>query len=139
MVERFNRSIFSQGTVTYTDFDLNFKSNPVTGDINKKEDLESLKQSVKNILFTDRGERPFQPLLHGGLNDLLFEPLDNITTDVLKDQIKTVIGNHEPRITVLEVDVQSNEDQQELEVTVKFNMVNVFEPQTINIILKRRR
>lgn len=138
MVERFNRNIFSKGTVTYTDIDLSFKSNPVTGDVRKKVDIDSIKQSLKNLLFTDKGERPFQPFLYGGLNDLLFEPLDNITTGILEDQIRTVIANHEPRITVIRVKVDSEKDRNELNVSIQFNMVNVLEPQTINIILKRK-
>ena len=139
MVDRFNRNIFTTGTVTYTDFDLNFRTNPVTGDIAKKTDLESIKQSIKNLLYTGRGERPFQPDMEGGLNDLLFEQLDNITAEILKDQIRTVIENHEPRVSIIAIDVVDSQDENTLNVTLKFNMVNVLEPQELDIVLKRLR
>lgn len=139
MVDRFNRNIYTSGTVTYKDIDMSFKVNPVTGDLRKKTDLESIKQSLKNIFFTNRGERPFQPNFYGGISELLFEPLDDITISVLEDQVKTAIQNHEPRISVVELDIVPKEDQHSVDITLKFNMVNVLEPQTINILLKRIR
>ena len=140
MTTAYNRNIFTKGTALYTDFDLSLKTNPITGDINKKQDAEAIKQSVKNILFTNRFEKPFLPDFYGGLNDLLFEPLDAITTDILKYQIITVLGNFEPRIRVIDVIVSPIEnDDNSLAVTLKYNMMNVIEPQTISVILRRIR
>ena len=139
MVDAYNRNIYASGTVAYSDIDLSFKTNPVTGDIRKKINLEAVKQSLKTVLFMNRGEKPFQPEIHGGLNDLLFEPLDEVTTGVLEDQIKTVIANYEPRISVIDLKVVGEPDEHSLEVSLTFSMVNVIEPQTINIILKRIR
>lgn len=135
----YNRNIFSKGTVTYSDFDLSFKTNPLTNDIRKKTDLEAIKQSLKNILFTNVGERPFRPSLAGRLNNLLFEPLDEITTNELDLAIRTAINNYEPRVEILDLDIVDNPDENALDVTLYFNMVNVLEPQEINIILKRIR
>ena len=135
----YNRSIFSAGTVTYTDFDMSFKTNPVTQDIRKKTDLDSIKQSLTNLFFTNKSERPFQPGLHGGIGELLFEQLDNITIDVMEDQLRTVITNHEPRISIIALILTPKEDDHLIEIRLRFNLVNASEPQTINIILTRRR
>lgn len=135
----YNRSIFAKGAVTYSDIDLSFKANPMTGDVRKKQDAESIKQSLKTLLFTNQGERPFQPNLYGGLNDLLFEPLDSITTDILKDQIRIVIGNNEPRISIIDIEIIENPSDNSLEITLKFNMQNVLGPQTISLIISRTR
>jgi len=135
----YNNNIFTKGTVTYSDFDMSFKSNPLTGDLRKKTDVESIKQSLKTLLYTNFGERPFRPYMSGGLTDLLFEPLDQITTLELEKSIRTVISNWEPRVSIVSLSVTENSDRNELEVSLKFDMVNTIAPQSINIILKRVR
>jgi len=46
---------------TYTDVDFAFRANPITGDVSLKREIQAVKQSVLNILLTNRGERPFDP------------------------------------------------------------------------------
>lgn len=135
----FNRGIFTKGTVTYRDFDISFKSNPYSGDIRTKEDVEAIKQALSNLLFTNFGERPFRPLLGGGLDGLLFEPLDPITSLELDSAIRVLVDNWEPRVRIISLEVKDNTDQNSLEITLVFNVINISEPQTINVILKRIR
>ena len=135
----YNRNIFVSGTTKYKDVDISFKPHPLTGDIRTKSDLDAIKQSLKNLLFTNFGERPFQHNLYGNLNNLLFEPLDDIVIEELKKSITTVINNFEPRIRVIYLDVKGGIDENEVSVTIQFNMINIIEPQTIKTILKRVR
>jgi len=139
MTDIYNTNIFTKGTVTYSDIDLNFKTNPVTDDIRLKTDAEAIKQSIKNILYTNTGEKPFRPEFFGGINDLLFEPLDTITTEVMEARIITILQNYEPRIRVVSVKVTGKPDENSVELTIKFNMLNVLEPQNISILLRRTR
>jgi len=139
MSEGYNRNIFTKGTATYTDIDMSFQTHPLTGDIRKKTDLDSIKQSLKNLLFTNYGERPFRPLLAGNLNDLLFEPLDDIIIEELKKSITTTVNNYEPRIDIISLEITPKGSDNELGVTLTFNMINYTEPQIINTIIKRQR
>lgn len=135
----FNRGIFTKGTTTYRDFDISFKSHPFTGDIRTKEDVEAIKQSLTNLLYTNFGERPFRPLLGAGLDDLLFEPLDRITTTELDIVIRTLVRNWEPRVQIIDLKFKDNSDSNSLEIVFTFNVINISEPQIVNVILKRIR
>lgn len=132
-------SIFTTGNVVYNDIDFSFKLSPSSNDIRIKTDLDAVKQQLKNILFTARGEKPFQPEFDIGINELLFEPFDDITGDVMRDRIQTAIENYIKRIELLELDVDANADMNEMNISIKFNMVNVLQPQTIEIIVQRKR
>ena len=45
----------------FKDFDMSFGINAFSGDINKKLDVNAVKQSIKNLLLTQDGEKPFHP------------------------------------------------------------------------------
>ena len=138
-VNRFNRAIYTKGTAKYSDFDMAFRANPMTGDIALKTDLDAIKQSINNLIHTHAGERPFQPAIAGNLGQLLFEPLDPITTKQLEFSLKAVISNFEPRVSVNSITVNPNYDQLELKLTINVDIVNIPGNQTINILLKRTR
>lgn len=131
--------LFTQGTTQYQDFDMSMKPNPFTGDLRLVTDLADIKQSLTNLLYTNFGERPFRPTVGGGLTNLLFETLDQITAFELNTNIRTVISNWEPRITVLELDINEDEDANGIQITLVFQMVSVSQPQTISITLQRVR
>ena len=60
------RSIITSRTKSYADIDLTFTRKPGTvTDIYKKTDAAAVKQSVKNILMTNRVEKPFLPYYGG--------------------------------------------------------------------------
>ena len=135
----YNRSIFSKGTVTYTDLDISFKAHPFTGDLIVKTDANAIKQALTNLLYTNFGERPFRPSIGAGLDNLLFEPLDELTHAELQNAITLVINNWEPRIAILDLVINEQPDDNSLAITLSFNIVNISQPQTITVILKRVR
>lgn len=139
MAQNFNRSVFVPGTVKYTDIDFSFLAHPFTGDLRKKTDLDAIKQSLKNILYTFFGERPFQPEFGSHVWNLLFEPFDGITKVSLEEEITNAILNFEPRITPIEVNVTDNSDNNEIAITVSYNVNNLTDIETLNMIIKRRR
>ena len=74
-------------TRTYKDLDLDFTANPITGDVATVTDATSIKRGIRNILLTENQERLFQPEVGSGLKNLLFEPMTNITTQLLEDEV----------------------------------------------------
>ena len=44
----------------FKDIDLNFTRHPITNDIGTLEDANAIKRSVRNLIFTNYYERPFQ-------------------------------------------------------------------------------
>ena len=71
-------------TKTYKDLDLDFGRNPITNDVNKIEDVDAVKRSVKNLVQTNFYERPFHPELGCGVRELLFENYTPLTGIFLK-------------------------------------------------------
>ena len=65
-----------QKTKIYSDIDLRFTANPISGDVAKKYDVNAVKQSLRNLVLTQYYERPFQPNLGSPIYKLLFENLD---------------------------------------------------------------
>ncbi|NDB58227.1 hypothetical protein EB001_07260, partial [bacterium] len=44
----------------YRDLDLDFFAHPTTKDVQKKTGTEAIKRSVRNLIFTNFYDRPFQ-------------------------------------------------------------------------------
>jgi len=123
----------------YSDFSTDFSRNVVTGQLNRKTNAEAVKQSLRNLLLTNRYERPFQPQIGSGLTGLLFE---NYTPGLelrAKKMVEEVFDNYEPRAELLRVDVGGNPDHNTLTFQIKFRIINTTEPETLEIILERTR
>lgn len=123
----------------YKDIDLAFTANPQTKDINKKLDINAVKQSLKTLLFTQFGERLFQPDIGSPLHGLLFEPVDPITTEAIRDAIENTIQNNEPRVKISKIDVVPKYDQNAYEVTLFYTVVGIPLPVSFSTILQRLR
>ena len=129
--------IASRGT-DYKDIDLAFAAKPA-GDVFKKTDAAAVKQAVKNLLLTNRGEKPFQPDFGANLNEVLFNLDTEFDPDFVQDLIAEAIKNFEPRALVLSVSVSTDGDNNRLEATVEFQVVNTEEIVTNEVSLARLR
>ena len=123
----------------YRDFDLSFGRNPLTNDIAKKTDENSINQSMKQLLYTAYYERPFRPRVGTNLRKILFEPADYITIGDLKAGIEEVITNYEPRINLIEVYVQDLSEINAYAVKIMYRFVNTDQARVVDITLKRLR
>ena len=105
---------------TFKDFNLNFKPHPVTEDLQVVKDSADIKQSIKSLLLTRRGERLFNSDLGTSLSDLLFEPLDFGTASLIRDEIYEVIGTYESRIDIIELNVDINADDNGYDIQLEY-------------------
>ena len=103
---------------TYKDVDFTFKQNPNTNDVGIKKDNASIIQSVLNILRTNHGERPFNYNFGANLRSYLFENMTNITAAQMSTSVSTALANHEPRLEVLNVNIQARAMENEVTITV---------------------
>tara|TARA_Y100001938_G_C7850389_1_gene310516 strand:+ start:165 stop:602 length:438 start_codon:yes stop_codon:yes gene_type:complete len=86
---------------TFADLDLDLSSNSITKDISLKKDLQSIRQSIINILLTRPGERFFSSSDIGvGLQDLYFELKEENTPIFasVKERVKSNINRFESRV-----------------------------------------
>jgi hypothetical protein len=75
------------------------------GEAGLEAGAEKVRQSVRLILATRRGERVMRPDFGAGLEDFLFEPITTTTTALLQHRVETALVQWEPRIDVTEVRV----------------------------------
>ena len=103
---------------TYKDLDFAFKQNPNTNDVGVKKNNAAVIQSCLNILQTNHGERPFNYNFGANLRQYLFENMTNITAANMSTSINTALKNFEPRIEVLNTNIQARADANEVNITV---------------------
>lgn len=129
----------AKNTRTFTDLDLNFIANPVTGDVSRRFDENAIKQSVKNLVLTNHYERPFHPEIGSQVNSLLFEPFSPLTKVMMERAIINTLTNFEPRVEVLDVQCILNPDNHTVYVTVEFRIINTQRPIVVDFTLQRTR
>ena len=121
----------------FKDFSILMKSNPNTEDFTVVKNENAIKQSVRNLVLTGMGERPFQPKTGSRLRELLFEPYDVFVAQDIKEEIINVITRLEPRITVRQVRVfQDEEDMNTLRVEFDYTIVGESLIQTVDFLLE---
>ena len=129
----------TRNTKSFTDLNLLFTASPSTGDITKKTDEEAIKSSLRNLISTKNYERPFHPEIGCQLFALLFENLTSVTTQVIRKTIIDVINKFEPRVLVLDVKLSDTGDQNNLDVTIIFKIINTERPVILNTSIQRVR
>lgn len=132
------KPIITSQTRTYNDLDLSFKKK-TNGDIFKKNDAEAVKQSIKNILLTNRTEKPFDPNFGGDLNRFLFSLDTEFDEFEIEDIIATSISKNEPRARLLDVVTNISGDLNNVYITIKFLVLSTSQTEQLNISLTRLR
>ncbi len=132
------RSIITGRSVDYKDIDLTL-SLKTTGDVYKKIDAAAVKQSVKNILLTNRGEKPFSPYFGSDLRSKLFDLVDLDAETEIEDSITLAIHNFEPRANVISVVPVVSPDRNLIHITVNFQIITTEETITFQTSLTRLR
>ena len=121
---------------TFKDINLSFKRHPVTNDLVVIKNEDAIKQSVKNIIFTILGEKPFLPLFGSKMNSALFELDTNFNETKISDEISSVLLNNEPRISNILVSVSNPDDTHELNVTIQYDITGISAPsQAVDVVL----
>lgn len=123
---------------TYRDIDLSFAKRP-SGDIYKKQEGAAVKQAVKNILLTNKYEKPFQPSFGGDLNRFLFSLTEDFDEMEVKEMIGMAISNYEPRALIRDIIVDLEEDNYTLDITVQFQISTTLEEVEVQVSLTRVR
>ena len=115
-------AIYSQGLSTHTrgwaDLDLDFTKHPITKDVVRKTNVEAVKRSVRNLVRTNRYERPFHPEIDGGVTGHLFGLSTANTKYDIKVAIEQCLENFEPRVEVIDVNVTGDLDANGFNVSI---------------------
>jgi len=135
--------IYTQGLSVHTrewsDLDLDFTKHPVTKDIVRKTNVEAVKRSVRNLILTNRYERPFHPEIDGGVTRHLFSLSTPETKHDIKLAVENCLTNFEPRVVVDDVRVTGDLDANGFNVSIYFTVVNSPQPIEVALFLERIR
>ncbi len=111
-------------TKPYSDFDFAFIKHPTTKDVPIKRDVEAIKQSVRNILLTRRGEKFFDPNFGGSLSEYLFENFDPVVEAEIEGRVINTLRNYERRVKVLSVDVEDLSHRNALNIKIEIQILS---------------
>ena len=123
----------------YSDLDLDFQINPITGDINKKTGADAIKRSIRPLVFTNFYERPFKSNIGSNIPNLLFDNVDIITASQIEDALTKLINSYEPRVRLSVVRVFTDIDNHGFNVQLEYIILNTELPATFNLFLERVR
>ena len=123
----------------FSDFNNSLAVHPVKKDLSLRTDVDAVKQSIKNLVLTDKGERLFQPGIGCDVRRSLFENFSAGTVAVAKQTIVEVITNYEPRCNLIDVRASSDEDNNALLLTVVFSVINSSNVEELTLVLERIR
>ena len=120
----------------FKDINLSFKRHPVTNDVVTIRDEDAIKRSVKNIIFTTLGEKPFMPQFGSVISESLFELSTNLNEVRITDEIKTSLTLYEPRIGNINATVSLYPDSNEMNCTIQYDIIGIPAPtQTVDVLL----
>ncbi len=123
----------------FSDFTRNLEQIPGRKDTSRVINENAVKESIRNLILTDRGERLMQPNIGCDIRGSLFENIDQSTMLILEQNIKSTIRTYEPRCNLRSVEVQANTETNELRVKIVFSVINTTTTSSLTIDLNRVR
>ena len=120
----------------FKDINLSFKRHPVTNDVVTIRNEDAIKRSVRNIIFTILGEKPFEPNFGSVINESLFDLNTSLNEIRVSDEISASLRNYEPRISNIDVTVTVAPDTNEMNCTVQYDITGIPAPtQEVDVLL----
>ena len=113
----------------FRDLRASFQTNPLSNDLIALKNESAIARSVRNLVLTGQGERPFQPVLGTGVSRLLFENMDKLTASAIRSEIRTTIENYEPRVEINEILVEPDFEGNAMHVTLQYFIIGIDVPE----------
>ena len=109
----------------FKDISAIFEVNPLNDDLIVLKNANAIARSIRNLIFTNRGDKPFNPFLGSRVNQMLFDPMDQISSVSLKSEIERTINSFEPRVNLDEVTVTPNYDENQYDIVIKYQIIGI--------------
>jgi phage baseplate assembly protein W len=127
----------SQG---FKDISMSFQTNPLTKDLIAMKNENAISRSVKNIVFTNPGEKFFKPKFGSSISNSLFENADDLTAVQIQTQIEESVQRYEPRVKLRTVDANANIDGNSFDVVIVYDIIGADIPtQQLEFVLQPTR
>lgn len=109
----------------FRDISATFQINPINDDLIALKNENAIARSVRNLIMTVPGDKPFQPEVGSRVTEMLFENMDKLTANLIRSEIKNTLVNYERRIDVREVLCEPDYDNNEYNVTINYIIVGI--------------
>ena len=113
----------------FKDLSASFQISPLSNDLIAIKNESAIARSVRNLVSTIQGERPFQPVLGTEVSKLLFENMDKLTASAIRSEIRTTIENYEPRVEINEITVEPDFEGNAMNVTIQYFIIGIDVPE----------
>ena len=110
---------------SFKDISMSFETNPLNSDLIALKNTSAIARSLRNIVFTQPGEKFFQPEFGSRVTESLFDIADWVSASAIRDEIRSSIINYEPRVKLLDVTVIPNPRENEMNVTIEYEIVGL--------------
>ena len=121
---------------SFKDISMSFETNPLNDDLIALKNTSAIARSLRNIVFTQPGEKFFQPEFGSRVTESLFDIADDVSALTIRDEIRSSIINYEPRVKLLDVTVIPNPRENEMNVTIEYEIVGLdISPQQLDFVL----
>jgi phage baseplate assembly protein W len=127
----------SQG---FKDVSMTFQRNPLNDDLVTLKNQTAIARSVKNIIFTQPGEKFFDEDFGSRVSRFLFENINPVTASNIRDEIVQSILNYEPRVKLSDVFVIPDYDGNVMNVAIVYSVIGAdIPPQSLDFVLQPTR
>ena len=109
----------------FKDISMSFEVNPINDDLIGVKNRTAIARSIRNLVLTVPGERFFNPNLGSRISEILFDTLDELSASSIRDEIEETIIKYEPRVTLDNVEVKPNYDNNEFDVTITYDIIGI--------------
>ena len=124
----------------FKDISATFQTNPLNSDLIALKNENAISRSIRNLILTVPGDKPFQPDLGSEVYESLFETLDQITASSVQQQIENTIIKYEPRVDLRDVTVTANIPNNAFDVLIDYEIIGIeASRQQINFALELTR
>ena len=119
---------------------MTFQRNPLNDDLVILKNASAIARSVKNIVFTQPGEKFFDEDFGSRVSRFLFENVDPVTASNIRDEIIQSILNYEPRVKLTTVRVIPNYDNNSMDALIVYDIIGAdIPPQQLEFVLQPTR
>lgn len=122
----------------FVDINPKFEKNPLSGDLPVLKNENAIKQAIKNVVMTRRGEKVFRPFFGSSVGTSIFENFDITESDTIAVAIEDALTAYEPRVRIKNIDINLNIDGNEISVDLEYEIIGIpLDTQSLNLILER--
>lgn len=123
----------------FSDFRTDFAKHPLNDDVLVKTDEAAVKESIRNLLLTNKGERLFRPNLGSNLRYMLFDSNTPVVLKLIQEQVRDTLETYEPRINIDDINIISNLDDNVVQIVIMFSIRNTEHQLSTTVFLERTR